>query len=122
MDLHPTACTLLETTVSLASLGQPAGVCGSPSELCVELTLSVEMVGRHKGADVAMDVPGHLVSDRENQRRQCVVDSEANWSTSAVPYLLHIASTTSGWSRHPPREVSGVKESLAPCSVALEGT
>ena len=89
MDLHPAACTLLETKVSLASLGQ-------------ELTLSVEMVGRHKGADVAMDVPGHLVSDRENQRRQCVVDSEANWSTSAVPYLLHIASTTSGWSRRSP--------------------
>ena len=61
MDLHPEACSLLETKVSLASLGQPAGVCGSPPELCVELTLTVEMAGSHKGADMAMDVPRHPV-------------------------------------------------------------
>ncbi len=57
-----------------------------------------------------MDVSGHPVpidsldselwTFRENQRGQCVEDSEANRSTSAVPYLPYIASTTSGWSLH----------------------
>ena len=127
MDLRLAACTLLETKVSLASLGQPAGVCGSPSELCVELTLSVEMAGRHKGVDVAMDVPRHPVpSDSSPTER--TREGNVLWTLkqTGLPLLCRICSKLPllplGGVATPPTEVSGVKESLPPCSVALEGT
>jgi len=52
MGLHPEACASLEI-----SLGQPTGVCGCLAELCAALPISVEIVGRHRGGDLAMGVP-----------------------------------------------------------------
>ena len=114
MDLHPAACTLLETKVSLASLGQ-------------ELTLSVEMVGRHKGADVAMDVPKHPVPS-DSSLTERTREGNVLWTLkqTGLPLLCRICSKLPllplGGVATPPTEVSGVKESLPPGSVALKGT
>ena len=128
MELRPEACASPETRVSPASLGRPTGVCCCRAVFCVALLLSVGMVGRHRGGNLAMGVPGHPVPTGLLSPSGRTKEGSALrlLRQTGPPLLRHICAISPlpplGGASTRPRGVSGGRESLPPHSVALADT